>query len=134
MEGSVSGTVTFKNSASSKPQVVELVGTGTVVELSPPKLTFPPQKVGTKSAPQSIQLTNTGSMTLNITHFIFINGRNYNDFSESDNCGAQVGPGASCAIRITFSPHKTGVRSAFVQIEDDGGGSPQEPTLTGAGD
>ena len=133
-EGTVSGTVTFKDSASSKPQVVELVGTGTVVELSPSRLRFPPQKVGSKSAPQTIQLTNTGSVALNLTHFIFISGADYNDFSESDNCSSQIEPGASCDIDITFSPRRTGLRSAFVQIEDDGGGSPQEPTLTGTGD
>jgi hypothetical protein len=134
VEGPVSGAVTFKDSASSKPQVVELVGTGTVVELSPLRLKFPPQKVGTKSAPQTIQLTNTGSIVLDFTHFIFINGNNYNDFSESDNCGSEIGPGASCVIKIAFSPHKTGPRSAFVQIEDDGGGSPQEPILSGTGE
>ncbi len=134
VEGPVSGTLTFRDSASSKPQVVELVGTGTVVKLSPLQLKFPPQKVGTKSAPQFIRLTNTGSTVLNITHFIFINGNNFPDFSEKDDCGSQVAPGASCSIRITFSPHKTGVRTAFVQIDDDGGGSPQEPPLTGTGD
>jgi hypothetical protein len=133
-EGPVSGTFTFRDSASSKPQVVELIGTGTVVQLSPPRLAFPPQKVGTKSTPKFIRLKNTGSTVLNITHFIFVNGNNFPDFSERDNCGSQVAPGASCSIKITFAPHKTGLRTAFVQIEDDGGGSPQEPTLTGTGD
>jgi hypothetical protein len=134
VEGSVSGTVTFKDSFSSKPQVVELVGTGTVVELTPPQLKFQPQKVGTTSAPQTIQLTNTGSVALNFTNFIGINGKDYNDFSESNNCGSQVGPGAGCTITVTFTPRKTGKRSAFVEIEDDGGGSPQEPPLVGTGD
>jgi len=133
-EGLVSGTITFKDSASSKPQVVELVGTGTVVKLSPPRLKFPPQKVGTKSAPQTIQLTNTGSAPLNFTHFIFTNGNNPRDFLETDTCGSQIAPGASCSIKITFSPRKKGACSAFVQIEDDGGGSPQEPRLAGTGD
>ena len=134
VENSVSGTVTIKDSASSKPQVVELVGTGTIVELFPPKLTFAPQKVGTKSTPQTIQLTNTGSAALNITHFIFVNGNNAGDFSESDDCGSQISAGATCAITVIFSPRKTGARSAFLQIEDDGGGSPQEPALSGTGD
>ncbi len=116
------------------PVLVELVGTGTVVELSPPQLEFPPQKVGTTSAPQTIQLTNTGSVTLNFTHFMGINGKNYNDFSETNTCGSQLAPGADCAINVTFTPRKTGQRSAFVQIEDDGGGSPQEPKLAGTGD
>jgi len=134
VKDSVSGTLTIRDSASSKPQVVELVGTGTVVKLSPPRLKFPPQKVGTTSAPQTIQLTNTGSVVLNFTWVIGINGRNYNDFSESDNCGSALGAAASCTITITFSPHKTGVRSAYVEIQDDGGGSPQEAPLRGTGD
>jgi hypothetical protein len=134
VEGPVSGTITFQDSASSKPQVVELVGTGTVVKLSPQKLTFQPQKVGTKSRPQTIQLTNTGGVALDFTHFIFIGGRDYLAFSESDNCSSEIGPGASCDIKVTFSPQKKGLRTAFVQIEDNGGGSPQEPRLTGTGD
>jgi hypothetical protein len=134
IENSVSGTLTIHDSASSKPQVVELIGVGTVVKLSPPHLKFAPQKVGTKSAPQTIQLTNTGNAVLDFTSFIFINGKNYNDFSESDDCGSQIGAGASCTITVTFSPHKTGVRSAYVDIQDTGGGSPQEPPLEGTGD
>lgn len=134
VEGPVNGTITFQDSASSRPQVVGLVGTGTIVKLSPPQLKFPLQKVGTKSAPQTIQLTNIGSAVLNFTHFIFINGRDYLAFSESDDCGSQIASGASCDINVTFSPHKQGIRTAFVQIEDDGGGSPQEPMLSGTAD
>lgn len=134
VQGQVSGTITFQDSASSKPQVVELAGTGTVVRLSPPQLKFPPQKVGTRSPPRTIQLTNTGSVTLDFTHFIFVNGRDGLAFSETDDCGSQIGPGTSCDIKIIFSPHKKGLRTAFVQIEDDGGGSPQEPSLAGTGD
>lgn len=74
------------------------------------------------------------SAALNFTHFIFINGRDYLAFSESDNCGSQIASGASCDINVTFSPHKKGIRTAFVQIEDDGGGSPQEPMLSGKAD
>jgi|HubBroStandDraft_6_1064221.scaffolds.fasta_scaffold01084_6 hypothetical protein len=133
-KGLVAGTLTIRDSASSKPQVVELIGTGTVVELSPPQLVFPSQKVGTKSAPQMIRLTNTGSLVLSITDSIFVDGKDYNAFSESDDCGSQLSPGASCTITITFIPHRKGTNSAYVRIDDDGGGSPQEPMLTGTGD
>jgi hypothetical protein len=133
-EGLVAGTFTIRDSASSKPQVVELIGIGTVVELSPRQLAFPPQKVGTKSAPRTIQLTNTSSLVLDITHFIFVDGKDYNAFSESDDCGTEVGPGANCTITVTFIPHRKGANLAYVRIEDNGGGSPQEPILTGTGD
>ena len=53
-----------KNSRSwSKPQVIELLGAGTVVKLAPLNLTSPAQKVGTKSPPQNVTLTNEGSTT-----------------------------------------------------------------------
>jgi len=134
LRGPIGGTVTFKDSASSKPQVVELVGIGTVVKVSPAKLTFPPQKLGRASAPQTVQLTNTGSVPLNvIKSFPFIYGKNRKDFSESSNCGSQVGPGASCTITVTFTPHQAGTRTAFVQIDDDGGGGSQNVPLTGTG-
>jgi len=133
VEGVTTGTVTIHDSASSKPQVVELSGTGTGVKLVPSKLTFPAQKVGTQSQPQTIQLTNVGSAPLNFTHPIFISGKNYTDFLESDNCGTQIGAGASCTISIIFKPKKTGTRTAEVGIDDDGGGSPQSVPLTGTG-
>jgi hypothetical protein len=134
VEGVTSGTVTIKDSASSKPQVVELTGTGTVVELSPPKLNFPPQKVGTKSAPKNVQLTNTGSTALDFTYFMYIDGTNYKDFSQTNTCSSSLNPGASCIIAVTFAPKKTGTRSAFITITDTGGGSPQTVPLSGTGD
>jgi hypothetical protein len=133
-EGLAAGTFIIRDSASTKPQVVELIGIGTVVELSPRQLTFPPQKVGTKSAPRTIRLTNTSSLVLDITHFIFVDGKDYNAFSESDDCGTEVSPGANCTITVTFIPHRKGANLAYVRIEDNGGGSPQEPILTGSGD
>ena len=58
--GRVTGTVSIADSASSKPQIIELVGTGTVAKISPLNVTFGPQAVGTTSPPQNITLTNEG--------------------------------------------------------------------------
>jgi hypothetical protein len=133
-KGYVTGTITLKDSASSKPEVVELVGSGTAVELTPIALTFAPQKVGTTSSAETVQLTNIGSAALNFTHFIYIEGTDFNDFSESNNCGSQIGPGANCTVSIKFSPHNTGSRTARLKLTDDGGASPQLVPLTGTGD
>jgi hypothetical protein len=97
-------------------------------------LNFPPTKVGSTSAPQTMQLTNTGSAPLNFTRSIYVGGGYANDYRESDNCGTQLVAGASCTITVTFSPLHTGARNATLFVEDDGGGSPQEPKLTGTGD
>ncbi len=132
-EGSVIGTVTIHDSASSKPQVIELRGAGTVVKLAPLKLTFPAQKVGTKSAPQNVKLTNQGGTTLNITK-IDIYGFNYKDFSEINTCPSSLNVGASCTIKVTFDPLRTGPRHTTLYVYDTGGGSSQTVPLTGTGD
>ena len=46
--GAKSGAVSIADSASSKPQVIELLGTGTVVQLAPMSLNFGTQSVRTK--------------------------------------------------------------------------------------
>jgi hypothetical protein len=129
------GTVTIHDGASSKPQVVELVGTGTFVKLAPRQLTFPPQKNGTTSPPQTIRLTNTGSTALDFTSSIYIGGPDPNrDFFESNNCPTSLNGGASCSIHVVFAPRMTGPFNATVVITDTGGGSPQIVPLTGTGD
>lgn len=132
-QGTKSGTVSIVDAASSKPQVIELSGAGTVVQLSPPSLTFGSQKVGTVSAPQQIQLTNTGTTALSITN-IPVNGNDPKDFPETNTCPSSLNAAASCTITVTFAPKKTGTRNASVNIADTGGGSPQTVPLTGTGD
>ena len=131
-KGTRIGAVSIADSASSKPQVIALSGTGSVVGLSPLSLAFPNQKINTRSAPMSVQMTNEGSSTLNITK-ISVTGANYQEFAQNNTCGSQLGVGASCTIRVTFEPRKTGTRSAKVSISDDGGGNPQTITLSGTG-
>ena len=134
-ENVTTGTVTIHDSASSKPQFVELVGTGTVVKLIPRQLTFPPQKNGTKSPPQTIVLTNTGSAALDFTSAIRIGGPDPNrDFFESNNCSTSLKAGASCDIHVIFAPRMKGSFSASVVITDTGGGSPQSIPISGTGD
>jgi hypothetical protein len=132
-EGVTTGTVTIHDSASSKPQFVELIGTGTVVKLKPQQLTFPQQKVGTKSHSQNIQLTNIGSTALVFTRSIYISQLE-NNFFESNNCPTSLAAGASCSIEVLFAPRKTGTLTGAVIITNNGGGSPQSVPLTGTGD
>ncbi len=113
-------------------QAVALIGTGTVVNLSPKTLRFGNQPVGTASAPKTVTLTNTGSATLNFTG-ISIAGSDAGDFAQTNTCGTGIGGGASCTITVTFKPTATGTRTAAVSISDDGGGSPQRVSLNGTG-
>jgi hypothetical protein len=126
------GLITIVDSASSKPQVIEVSGMGTALKLSPPALKFGRQKVHTTSPPQQITVTNEGSTTVTFTT-IAIGGKDSNDFAETQNCGSQLNAGASCTASITFAPTKIGLRSAVAAFEVVGGANPDSVVLTGTG-
>jgi hypothetical protein len=131
-KGSGSGQLSVTDNATGSPQTVALSGTGTVVELSPIGVTFGDQKVGTKSAPVPVKLTNVAKTSLSVSQ-ITISGADEKDFSQTNNCGSSVPAGGSCTIKVVFKPTATGQRSANLTIRDDGGGSPQAVTLFGTG-
>jgi len=108
-------------------------GGGTpVVTLSPNKLTFASQNVGTTSGAQSVTLTNTGTGSLTMKG-IAIGGANPGDFAQTNTCGASLAAAAHCSISMMFKPTAAGSRSAAVNITDNAAGSPQSITLTGTG-
>ena len=131
-KGVFHGVVSVTDNAPDSPQKVPLTGTGTYVQLAPPKLNFGTQPVGTRSGRRRITLTNKGDSVVNLTG-ISITGADARDFFETNNCGNSVPSGASCLIQVTFKPLAKGKRTADVVIRDDGGGSPQKVPLTGTG-
>jgi hypothetical protein len=130
--GTANGTLSVNDDAQGSPQQVALSGIGTVVKLTPSSVNFGNQKVGTKSSPFPIKLINEGSSALSISQINFT-GTNSGDFSQTNNCGNSVPAGSSCNIEITFQPTGTGMRSATLDVYDNGGGSPQTAALTGTG-
>jgi len=131
-KGPLQGSLTLTDNAADSPQQVPLSGTGTFVQLVPRDVHFGTQPVGTESAPRAIRLTNKGGSAVNIQG-ISITGADPDDFSETNDCGSQVASGASCTIKVRFTPSQKGKRTADVSISDDGGGSPQAVKLTGFG-
>ena len=55
------------------------------------------------------------------------------DFAQTNDCGATVAAGASCAIRIFFVPTAEGTRTGALTITDDATGSPHVASLDGSG-
>jgi hypothetical protein len=88
---------------------VTLSGTGAATapgyRLSPASLVFSPQLVKTKSAFQSIVLTNTGTTAFSVTSSA-ITG----DFSKTGVCGTLLA-NKSCIAKVYFTPTAGGVRS-----------------------
>jgi hypothetical protein len=133
-KGTVSGGITINDSASSKPQFVDLIGIGSELSIKPASLKFPPQKVGTQSSPLVIQVTNVGKTSVAFTHFIYIDGGSgYLDFSQTNDCGTHLRPGASCTISVMFTPKKAQAYTSHLYIENNGGFTPESIPLTGTG-
>jgi hypothetical protein len=132
-ENSLAGTITIHDSASSKPQVIELFGAGTAVGMAPATLSFGSQKVGTRSAPQTVTLTNTSSVAVTITAVEF-SGSYWESYSQTNDCGKSVAAGARCTFSVTFHPKQKGSLLTSLEVYDDGGGSPQTVPIGGVGD
>jgi hypothetical protein len=132
--GTFAGLITIIDSASSKPQFVDLTGRAAALKVSPAALSFGSQKVGTKSAPKSVTATNAGSTAILISS-VTIGGTDRADFSETDDCAGQtIQPKKSCTATVTFDPAKTGARSAGLYFNlPTGAVSPAPATLTGNG-
>ena len=104
----------------------------TTVTVAPTALTFGQEPIGTASAAQSLQLTNSGSAALTISG-VAIAGPNAGDFAQTNTCGASLAAAANCQISVTFTPTGMGGRSASISINDNATGSPQVVALTGTG-
>lgn len=135
--GTRAASLNISDDALNSPQAARLTGSGTSgsatkVTLSPNKLSFGNQQIGSASAAQATTLQNIGRSTLVITN-IAITGPNPGDFAQTNNCGTTVAVGASCTFTATFTPTASGNRSATLNITDNAGGSPQHVNLAGTG-
>lgn len=111
-------------------QIVPLIGQGAVptLTLSTTSVTFGPQPVGTTSARQTVNVSNSGAGDLNISS-LQITG----DFAQTNTCGGSLTIGTSCTISITSTPTVAGKRTGTVTITDNAADSPQHIALTGFG-
>jgi len=113
-------------------------GGGPIVTLTPTSLKFGKVLVGAKSGAKKVTLTNSGSATLNITNiaasgdFALATVKQTKKVTPCVN-GSAVAPGATCVIKVTFSPTQTGARTGNVKFTDNAADSPQTLPLSGTG-
>jgi hypothetical protein len=131
-KGNSTVTVTGTSGALTQTTTIQLTitqGSGPIVTLSPPSLSFASVVVGTTSAGKSVTLTNSGNGTLNISG-IATSG----DFAlgtSTKPCGSTLAAGKNCKIEVTFTPTQVGARTGTLTITDSGTGTVQA-TLTPA--
>lgn len=102
-----------------------LQDSGTVVALSPEKLVFPTQLVGTISTTRVVTLTNTGPAPIVVSNVAIDTG-----FSQLNDCKT-IQPNGSCKIAVYFTPTVQGRFMGYLAVADNGGGSPQTVSLSG---
>jgi len=117
------GTVTISDNAPGSPHKVRLRGTGSgagsiILALAPASLTFGSIVVGDTSAPQTVTVTNNGTVAASLlTPFgLFIRGTNAPDFHLDSHCGTSLAPHASCTAAVTFKPTTTGGRTGLFAV------------------
>ena len=114
--GNYQGTLTFNGSFPGAPANIALSGTGqdTAAILTSTSLSFGNQAVNTTSGTQSTTLVNVANTPISISS-IQVTG----DFAQTNNCGASVAVGSSCALNVTFHPSAPGARSGSLTINSN---------------
>jgi hypothetical protein len=132
--GVQTGLITINDSASSKPQFIDLSGSATTIKVSPATLKFGSQKVGTRSKAKVVTATNEGTTAFTFAS-LGVGGKDPKDFSETDTCSfSTIQPGGSCQVTVIFSPEATGSRSAALYLNaPQGTVGPARVAMSGSG-
>jgi hypothetical protein len=130
--------ITITDSAAGGSHAITVTGNGVLTGgsllLSPSKLTFPAQSVGTTSPTQTLLLINNGNQAVTITN-IFSSG----GFGQTNTCGnfpttpAVLNVGQACTIAISFSPTSTGSVTGSVQVLSNAVNGTTSLALSGTG-
>jgi hypothetical protein len=131
------GKIVITDTDPGSPRTINLSGTGVAAAapqatVTPGSLTFASQPVGSTSAAQNINLTNSGEANLTING-ISVTGANATAFPQTNNCPSALVPQFSCTISVKFAPTATGAQGASLSISDNAAGSPQTVSLSGTG-
>ena len=90
------------------------------------------EPVGTSSPAYTVKVGNAGTVPIAI-YSIGIAGGNPGEFTETNNCGSSLNPGARCTIEVTFTPAAVGSRLGHVAIKDSAFGGTHWVGLLGKG-
>jgi len=98
------------------------------LEISPPAIDFGEDAVHSDSPPKTITLTNPTGSPVSLEQ-ILASGI---DFSQKNDCGPTLAPGAQCRIQVSFTPVIPGPRAGNLAI-GEANGNPHFVALSGTG-
>ena len=122
-------TVIANSGNRTRTVTASLVVPATSVRLSTVGLTFAAQTTKTTSPAQSFTLTNFGTTAMAVSSVV----SSSTEYAQTNSCGASVAAGATCTVKVTFTPRAKGTRKGTLQITDKDGTSPQVVSLLGTG-
>jgi hypothetical protein len=130
--GAQSGALILANNSATPTVSVKLTGTGRSLpgklSVTPSSLSFPAESVNVTSPAQTVTVKNIGGSTLDLIGFAITGA-----FSESTNCGTSLAAGASCTVRITYTPTSSAPTQGTLIVSATGAVAQGVVTLTGAG-
>jgi len=108
------------------------------VSLSPVSLKWGKILVGKTSGAKKVTLTNTGSATLSISTIALTGDFALKPVKQTKKItpcvnGSNIAAGASCILKVIFTPTQTGLRTGKVTFTDNAPDSPQNLPLSGTG-
>ena len=130
------GALTITDSDGASPQVLNLTGIGTGVQITPAALNFGTVTVGQSSLPQTITISNKMKSTLDLGEILIQDTQFHNipDYTQTTTCGTALAPHASCTFSVTFSPTNTGPHQGLLTMADsDAPTTPIAITMQGTG-
>ena len=113
-----------------RTDVAQFMRPASSITVTPEKIDFGSQAVGTSSQPKAATLTNISKASVTISD-ISASGI---DFTETNNCPVSLAPGSNCKIEITFTPAITGMRLGTIIVSGSDPASPRFLVLSGTGD
>jgi PASTA domain len=130
--GSKTATVVVATDAGTETVTLSGNGVRSVYSVSPTTLAFGNVPRNTTTTAQTVVISNTGTVLLPVNS-IKLTGTNPGQFSQTNNCPAQVPVGGSCSASVQFKPTSNGLKSAILKVTTGGGGSATSVALSGTG-
>lgn len=130
----VSATLAVQDNAGSPPLTIPLSGKGETspVTLSQDRVEFGNQTIGTASDAQQVTVTNVGHDPIRISSIWWDFGPP-KTFALSSDCGSTLAVGASCTIKMRFTPQDAGIVRSFVYITNQNTKNPVQIAMAGNG-
>ena len=123
------GIMIISVAALSLPNRIRSQTAPTGLSLSAATIDFGESPVGSQSPPQVLTLTNPTQSKV-LMEQIITSGI---DFSQQNDCGQALAPGAKCTIQVFFKPAIAGARTGNLDVMGTDGTSPHFISLLGAG-